>query len=222
MGGRAMYLINLMEDLVSKLADSYLKEKNIPVDSNMRMDIIVYTLNRIKPSYVRSARGFLHTVANNEDVQINADIFSILSDACDVVKRRSENILLDTLPKISEEAYYLVYPSLLGNVFYTDTFLKINEALIHVYFKGNLLKGYGSNFPNPAVVSKNVPGKFMLCFTPDMVEDDSAREVTLDVVVECDGKEINRSSVVFNILPSFYRVEDIPLFSVEEIDDIMV
>jgi len=217
-----MYLINLMEDLVSKLADSYLKEKNIPVDSNMRMDIIVYTLNRIKPRYVTSARGFLHTVAKNEDAQINADILSIISDACEVVKRRSDNLLLDTLPKITEDAHYLVYPSILGNVFYTDTFLKINEALIYVYAKGNLLKGYGSNFPNPAVVSNSVPGKFMLCFTPDLVKDDLAQEVTLDIVVECNEKEISRNSVVFNVIPSFYRQGDIPLFSVEELDDIMV
>lgn len=217
-----MYLINLMEDLVSKLADSYLKEKDIPVDSNMRMDIIVYTLNRIKPRYVTSARGFLHTVAKNEDAQINADIFSIISDACEVVKRRSDNLLLDSLPKIIEDAHYLVYPSILGNVFYTDTFLKINEALIYFYSKGNLLKGYGSNFPNPAIISRSVPGKFMLCFTPDLVENDLAQEITFDIVVECDGKEISRNSVVFNVIPSFYREGDIPLFSVEEIDDIMV
>ena len=217
-----MYLINLMEDLVSKLADSYLKEKNIPVDSNMRMDIIVYTLNRIPPRYVTSARGFLHTVAENEDAQINADIFSAISDACDVVTRRSENILLDTLPKISEDGYYLVYPSILGNLFYTETFFKVNEALIYVYSKGKLIEGYGSNFPNPAIITSSVPGKFMLCFTPVLIEDSAARDVTFDVVVECGGEEISRASFVFSILPSFYRKNDIPLFYVEEIDDIMI
>ena len=52
-----MYLVNLMEQKVSKLADAYLQKKNIPVNSNMRMDIIAYTLNRVKPEYVTSARG---------------------------------------------------------------------------------------------------------------------------------------------------------------------
>ncbi len=217
-----MYLINLMEDLVSKLADSYLKEKNIPVDSNMRMDIIVYTLNRIAPRYVTSARGFLHIMAENEDSQINADIFSVISDACDVVKRRSENILLDALPKISTDGYYLVYPSILGNLFYTETFFKVNEALIYVYSKNNLLEGYGSNFPNPAIISSNVPGKFMLCFAPVLIEDNVVRDVTFDIVIECGGEEISRSSFVFNVSPSFYRKNDIPLFHVEEIDDIMI
>ena len=50
-----MYLVNLMEQKVSKLADSYFKEKNIPANTNMRMDIIAYTLNRVQPQYVTSS-----------------------------------------------------------------------------------------------------------------------------------------------------------------------
>lgn len=217
-----MYLINLMEDLVSKLADAYLKERNIPVDSNMRMDIIVYTLNRVQARYVTSARGVLHTVAENEDSQIKADILGIICSAFDVVKRRLDDVLLDELPKIYEDGYYLVYPSILGSVFYTDTFVKVSEALIYVYSKGKLIEGYGSNFPNPAIISSSVPGKFMFCFKPEVIEGHEALNVTLDISVVCDGDEVNRSSVVFDVLPSFYREGDVPLFFVEEIDDIMI
>ena len=50
-----MYLVNLMEQKVSKLADAYLQKKNIPVNSNMRMDIIAYTLNRVSFKYYLSS-----------------------------------------------------------------------------------------------------------------------------------------------------------------------
>ena len=81
-----MYLVNLMEQKVSKLADSYLKDKNIPVNTNMRMDIIAYTLNRVQPQYVTSARGVLHSY-NKDPIQSNTEILSIIADACETVRK---------------------------------------------------------------------------------------------------------------------------------------
>lgn len=217
-----MYLVNLMEDRVTKLADSYLKEKNIPVNSNMRMDIIVYTLNRIKPQYVTSARGVLHSVFDKDSVQINADILSIIADACDIVKRRQKDLLLDSIPSIEESGNYLVYPSILGNVYCANNFERVTDALIYIYNNNKLLEGYGTNFPNPAIVSKHVPGKFMFCFLPEKTENKNEVKITLDMVVESNNHSKYKRSLSFKILPNYYNAGDIPLFSIEEVDDILL
>ena len=118
-----MYLVNLMEQKVSKLADSYLKEKNIPVNTNMRMDIIAYTLNRVQSQYVTSARGVLHSY-NRDPIQSNTEILSIIADACEIVTRRKENTLLESVPSIDESGYYITYPSIMGNITSSNNFEK--------------------------------------------------------------------------------------------------
>lgn len=217
-----MYLVNLMEDKVSKLADSYLKSKNIPVNSNMRMDIIVYTLNRVKPKYVTSARGVLHSVFDKDSIQVNADILSIIADACEIVRRRENDTLLDFTPSIEENGNYLVYPSILGNVYSSNNFEKVDEALVYIYNKNTLLEGYGTNFPNPAIVSEHVPGKFMFCFLPQKIETKDIIQINLDIVVESKKYSKYKSTLSFKITPNYYNKGDIPLFSVEEVDDILL
>ena len=216
-----MYLVNLMEQKVSKLADSYLKEKNIPVNTNMRMDIIAYTLNRVQPQYVTSARGVLHSY-NRDSIQSNTEILSIIADACDIVSRRKENTLLESVPSIDESGYYLTYPSIMGNITASNNFEKIDNALVYIFCEGKILQGYGVNFPNPAIVSSNVPGKFMFCFMPKKVDSNEEVEVNLDIVIESEKFMQYESVLSFKIKPSYYNTGDMPLFSIEEVNDILL
>ncbi|WP_295161344.1 late competence development ComFB family protein [uncultured Brachyspira sp.] len=216
-----MYLVNLMEQKVSKLADSYLKEKNIPINTNMRMDIIAYTLNRVQPQYVTSARGILHSY-DKDTVQNNTEILSIIADACEIVARRKENTLLESVPTIDESGYYLTYPSIMGNITASNNFENIDNALVYIFCDEKILQGYGVNFPNPAVVSSNVPGKFMFCFMPKKVDTNEEMEVKLGIVVESEKFMQYENVLSFKIKPSYYNAGDMPLFSIEEVDNILL
>ncbi|WP_297203830.1 late competence development ComFB family protein [uncultured Brachyspira sp.] len=216
-----MYLVNLMEQKVSKLADSYLKEKNIPVNTNMRMDIIAYTLNRVQSQYVTSARGVLHSY-NRDTIQSNTEILSIIADACEIVTRRKENTLLESVPSIDESGYYITYPSIMGNITSSNNFEKVDNALVYIFYENKILQGYGVNFPNPAIVSGNVPGKFMFCFMPKKVDSNSEVEVNLDIVVESEKYMQYKSVLSFKLKPTYYNVGDMPLFSIEEVNDILL
>lgn len=216
-----MYLINLMEQKVSKLADSYFNDKNIPVNSNMRMDIIAYTLNRVNPQYVTSARGVLHSY-DRDPIQTNTDILSIIADACEIVTRRKENKLLESVPSIDESGYYLTYPSIIGNITSSCNFDKVDNALVYIFDNKKILQGYGVNFPNPAVVSSNVPGKFMFCFMPKKVMSAEEIEVKLDIIVESEKYVQYKNVLTFNLKPLYYNEGDMPLFSIEEVNDILL
>ena len=216
-----MYLVNLMEQKVSKLADSYFKEKNIPANTNMRMDIISYTLNRVQPQYVTSARGVLHSY-DKGDTEENIEILTTIEKACEVIRRRKENTPLESIPLIEENGYYLTYPSIMGNICSAKNSERVESALVYMYYKNKLIEGYGANFPNPAVVSKNVPGKFMFCFMPKKIDSNESINIDLDIVIEAENYKQYKSVLNFEISPSFYNANDMPLFSIEEVDDILL
>lgn len=221
-----MYLYNFIEKKVVKLVDFYIKEKSIPVNSNIRMDMIVYTLNRVPPQYVTSARGVLHSLLKQDLSQTNADILSVISEGYHIItKRRNEDNIPRTIPEILEEGDYLFYPSVIGNVYRGDKFNKVEDALVYVYENNKLLEGYGTNFPNPATISKFVPGKFMFCFMPKKIErkeDYENKEVKLDFVVEFNGREVYKSVYSFTPSLQYCRVSDVPFFNTTEIDDIFI
>ena len=217
-----MYLVNLMEQQVYKLVDSYLKEKNIQYNNNIRMDIVAYTLNRIKPKYVTSARGILHSY-DKDSMQSSSEILTIISNAYEVVlTRRKENNLLESVPSINESGYYITYPSIMGNIISSSNFEKVEDALVYIFYKDKLLDGYGTNFPNPAIVSKNIPGKFMFCFMPKKIDNNNEVEIELNIVVESEKFMQYKTVLIFNIKPSYYDAGDMPLFSIEEVNDIIL
>lgn len=216
-----MYLVNLMEQKISKLADAYFKEKNIPANTNMRMDIIAYTLNRVQPQYVTSARGVLHSY-DRGDTEENIEILNTIEKACEVIKRRKENPPMESIPIIEENGYYLTYPSIMGNICSANSFEKVENALVYMYYKDKLIEGYGVNFPNPAVVSKNVPGKYMFCFMPKKVDSNESMDINLDIVIEAENFKQYKGVLNFTVSPAFYNANDMPLFSIEEVDDILL
>lgn len=216
-----MYLVNLMEQKVSKLADSYFKERNIPANTNMRMDIIAYTLNRVQPQYVTSARGVLHSY-DRSDTEENIEILNTIEKACEVIKRRKENTPIESIPIIEESGYYLAYPSIMGNICSANGSEKVESALVYMYYKDKLIEGYGANFPNPAVVSKNVPGKFMFCFMPKKVDSNESMDIDLDIVIEAENYKQYKGVLNFTVTPAFYNANDMPLFSIEEVNDILL
>lgn len=216
-----MYLVNLMEQKISKLADAYFKEKNIPANTNMRMDIIAYTLNRVQPQYVTSARGVLHSY-DRGDTEENIEILNTIEKACEVIRRRKENTPIESIPIIEENGYYLTYPSITGNICSASNSKKIENALVYMYYKDKLIEGYGANFPNPAVVSKNVPGKYMFCFMPKKVDSNESMNIDLDIVIEAENFKQYKGVLNFTVSPAFYNANDMPLFSIEEVDDILL
>ena len=110
----------------------------------------------------------------------------------------------------------------MGNICSAKNSERVESALVYMYYKNKLIEGYGANFPNPAVVSKNVPGKFMFCFMPKKIDSNESINIDLDIVIEAENYKQYKSVLNFEISPSFYNANDMPLFSIEEVDDILL
>lgn len=218
-----MYFINLMENKVSKLTDFFLKDKNIPSNSNMRLDIIVYTLNRVKPEYITSAKGVIHTLIKNETSQINADILSIISEAYKLFEeKKDERNSSGLLPLIQENGYYISYPSLMGNIIHSDTFKKVTNADVYVYGKGELLEGYGVNFPNPLKISEKAQGKFVFCFLPKKSDTPNPQNINFEIVTVLPNGVRQKTNFLYIAIPEYYKEGDMPIFKIEELKDINI
>ena len=110
----------------------------------------------------------------------------------------------------------------MGNIISSSNFEKVEDALVYIFYKDKLLDGYGTNFPNPAIVSKNIPGKFMFCFMPKKIDNNNEVEIELNIVVESEKFMQYKTVLIFNIKPSYYDAGDMPLFSIEEVNDIIL
>ncbi|HOV14189.1 MAG TPA: late competence development ComFB family protein, partial [Spirochaetota bacterium] len=91
-----MDLHNLMEDVILQYLDEVLslKKEEICKCEQCRLDMACYALNKIKPMYVVSSRGVIHTENKRRlNYQNEIDTYSIVTEAVDVVSktRRHEN-----------------------------------------------------------------------------------------------------------------------------------
>ena len=130
--------------------------------------------NHIKPNFPSISY-------DKGDTEENIEILTTIEKACEVIRRRKENTPLESIPLIEENGYYLTYPSIMGNICSAKNSERVESALVYMYYKNKLIEGYGANFPNPAVVSKNVPGKFMFCFMPKKIDSNESINIDLDL-----------------------------------------
>lgn len=84
-----MEIHNIMEDVVIQYLEEILSLKdNICKCNQCKKDMICFSLNRIKPMYVSSSRGIIHTEINKrEELQDEIDIYATVSEAIDVVSK---------------------------------------------------------------------------------------------------------------------------------------
>ena len=62
----------------------------------------------------------------------------------------------------------------------------------------------------------------MFCFMPEKVESNNSMDIDLDIVIEAENYKQYKGVLNFTVNPSFYNANDMPLFSIEEVDDILL
>lgn len=181
MGISNMKIHNIMEDIVIRYVDEILAEKKeFCPDEQCRMDIICYSLNKIRPMYVVSSRGIIHTHReSSENVQRDIDVFAIVAEAVDLVSktRRDEdrNITLDK-DRDSEYDYQFCYnfPVIMGRVLDSDTQLPTSSCTVSLYLLGehNPIGMFNRRWKNPQQVVGQMEGTFN--FWPEPLIADKA------------------------------------------------
>ncbi|MEK6794571.1 MAG: late competence development ComFB family protein [Spirochaetota bacterium] len=214
------YIVNLLEDIVEKCTDEYLKDAGVSVDSSVKYDIIVYTLNKLLPQYVVSARGKLHSIKNNENVQHIADIYHCIHEGYEVVQKRRGYSTRETLPIIPEDGLYCVYPEVMGTVFNGKSFMRLSRGTVSMLENEDLIAPYNGNFPNPYSISEKTSGRYMFRFKPRRVYTEALVMAVLTLRIESHGFEPHISHVKLPISPVQCTRSEVPGFTTHIVNDI--
>ena len=170
-----MYIHNNIEDLVFKYLDDVLASKdNICKCNQCKTDMACYALNRVKPMYVVSSRGIIHTEnRRREDRQDEIDVFTTVSEAVDIVSstRRHEitsdykyNIVEDKTKTgyKTDEGCFFNFPQLIGRIFDSSNLAPIFDAEIVLYDKmiENKIKMFNDSWENPVKLVPQMEGTY--------------------------------------------------------------
>jgi len=139
-----MYIHNTVEDIVINHLEEILSLKdNICKCEQCKTDMICYSLNRIKPMYVVSSRGIIHTEnKKREHIQEEIDIYSTVVEAVEVVSNTRRHKVNNEYKNIepgtsavstdfqSETGCFYNFPQIVGRVFDSSTLNPIMNAKI--------------------------------------------------------------------------------------------
>ncbi len=214
-----MIIKNYMEDYVSKLVKFVLRQRKEKLGEKGEYDVIAYVLNRVRPRYMVSSRGQIHTIKDLfYSFQERADILKLILEAIDIVKSRrksdSTEILLEG---IEQNKSYFIFPVLMGRVFDEDYFPAIG-AEVTLLMNGKKMEMINSSWSNPYILNKSSKEYFNFLAKPIPAEDlGKVCEFPLDVKITLRGFKDYIYRVDLS-LKSIIMIEGLSLF--DEIKDI--
>ncbi len=217
-----MVIKNLMEDKVIKFAEDYIKGIGKEIDTKLFNDIVVYALNRVQPQYISSSRGFLNRAFDKDDTQISIDVRRLIDEAFSMVQRREADQLDNKIPIIEKSGFYIIYPIVVGNVFYGNNFARVENATVTAYIDSTVVKSYSSSFPNPFTVTKHSPGRFVFCFEPEAVKELETFIQHITLVTEVPGYSTTTTNVILEIEATFCNQHAIPALTTKEIENVYI
>lgn len=87
-----MKIQNYMEDVVQDELELLLVERdNVCKCNKCKMDMMVWTLNRLPPRYVVTDMGRIYTKLKEQEVQFKADVVKELTKAIDFVCKNPQH-----------------------------------------------------------------------------------------------------------------------------------
>lgn len=166
-----MEIHNVSEDIVFStvrtIFESIKKEGNpsgLCLCDQCRLDTICYTLNRIKPQYVVSNRGFTHMEQDwAERQQVGADIAAQVYKGLRLVNHNQRpiarhNETTSSGKALTEPAFYI--PTIIGRLFDGLTFAPLSDVTVELRSEGELVPMRNRNWQNPFTLIANTPGAY--------------------------------------------------------------
>jgi len=221
-----------MEDLVISYLDEILSgKKNICKCNYCKTDMAAYALNRVKPMYVVSSRGVIHTEnKKRKRMQEEIDVYSLVAEAINIVanvKRHDVNHSFKKLEnndpcseffkKVSEGDIYFNFPQIVGRVLDGSSIQILNGAKVTLYHEnGNdVVDMCNSRWQNPIEIIPQMEGTFT--FWPLPIKADKSKiqkDFYFNLHVLKDGFEEIRKyfyirSVSLNMMRHAVKKEDI-------------
>ena len=197
-----MEIHNLIEDVVIRFLDEVLEEKDdICKCHQCKLDMACFALNKIRPMYVVSSRGIIHSEAEKrESNQKDIDVMSVVIEAVNVVsktRRHGETIKRD-LPEQSnhdKNGFYFNFPHIIGRVIDTESFMPASDLEIYLHYDTGTepVKMMNSRWKNPVSIVEQMAGTFT--FWPSSIKAEKKgiqKDFQLNIELKKEGYDTIR------------------------------
>jgi hypothetical protein len=122
-------LKNIVEDIVFDMIDNLDESKKGELDKTQKKEIGAYALNRLKPMYITSNKGFNNIILKNQkDPQFITDIMLRISEGLKIVVKSS--ILTPSRENLERDRLYYIFPRVYGKIISSRALLPLSEARV--------------------------------------------------------------------------------------------
>ena len=174
-----MELKNYQEDVVLHIIYLVLKDRpKVKADEDFINDVAAFTLNRIKPRYIMSERGFYRFAKDyhlegegkfNDNLRDLIQIVSVVNNAIDIVHERRKNNEKNKnyiehspefAPPLTEMMVWHNFPHIIGKVADMEDNKPIENVKVTFYLNGKKVKAADRGWSNPCHTSVSTEGYY--------------------------------------------------------------
>jgi len=179
-----MILKNNMEDLVLNVMDEILKDSDDTFWNNEshRHDLACFVLNRVKPKYITSGRGFLHWEKDyGKNIQEQVDIFCIVAEGMNKISSRraahDETEEAGEFDELNTDDFFFNFPCFIGKVISMSTWEEVSGITVTLKHKTDddyiVTPMVTKQWSNPYNISEKTNGFYTFFPRPIMDENRS-------------------------------------------------
>ena len=195
-------LKNIIEDIVIDLINNLEESKSGEINKNQKLELASYVLNRIKPMYITSNRGFANIIIKyNNDPQFLADILIRISEGLQIV--RKTNIAGYTGKALNEHSPYYFLPKIYGRIIAMQNMMPAQNATVTLSVSGKSAESFFDDWENPLNINRFDEGFYS--FAPMPIEAKppyESRRFDLKISVDMVG-HLHERFLTYDTSPRF-------------------
>lgn len=221
-GGEMLEIKNIVEDIVFDLMDTSDIVKGYEINKNQKMEVAAYVMNRLKPMYITSNKGFTNSIVKYQnDPQFVADVMLHISEACKVVKKSyTSDIIKDHLDR---EMPYYIFPKIYGKVISSKDFMPLQNGEIYLFIENILSQSIFELWKNPAELLSRDEGIFSFAPKPYLAKPPLAKKTFTFSIVIKSGEHSFDKTVYYDAAPALLNNIEIDFHeNVLQLEDIYV
>ncbi len=215
-------LKNILEDIVWRMIEEMEESKEGSLSPAQKVEMAAYVLNRMRPLYTTSGRGFVYMLQKYEsDPQFLADIWVLLSQARKIVSRSAEGSR-ETGQTLREGQWYYFFPRIYGRVLEGRTMAPIEDGEVTLWCNGSIQPSYYPKWYNPYHIRVDEGGWYAFAPMPLLAGEQETREFVFVLQVSTLARK-HEYSFSLRVTPREWRGEEDEVFSeVFEVPDIYI
>lgn len=214
-------LKNILEDIVWHRIEEMEEVKAGILSPTQKVEMAAYVLNRMRPLYTTSSRGFVYMIQKYEsDPQFLADIWVLLSQALKIVQRSGEG---EKTPQhvLEEGKAYYFFPKIYGRVLEGRTMAPIEDGEVSLFLEEKLVPSYYVKWYNPYHIKPDEGGWYAFAPLPEEAQDTSEKEFVFAIQVNTFSKR-HQYSFSLKVAPRVWKSGDEVFEEMFEVPDIYV